>query len=57
MTLNVLIQIALLSESKLAILLNSVRAGVGPLISVNTQVIVEVVPLPEVHGAVWEIAL
>ena len=56
-TLNVLIQVAFLGESQLAIFLNGVRATVWPLIGVDTQVIVEVVPLAEVHGAVWVIAL
>lgn len=57
MTLHVLIQIALLSECQLAVLLDGVGAAVRPLVRVDAQVVVEVVPFAEVHRAVGVIAL
>lgn len=57
MTLDMLIQVALLSEGKLAVLLHGVWARVRTLISVDTKVIIEVMPFPEVHRAVRIIAL
>lgn len=57
MTLDVLVQIALLSEGKFAILLNSVWARVRSLVSVDSEMVIEVMPLSEVHWAVWEITL
>jgi hypothetical protein len=57
MTFHVLVQIALLGEGELAVLLHSVGARVGPLIRVDPQVVVEIVPLSEIHWAVRVIAL
>lgn len=57
MTLDMLVQIALLSEGKFAILLMSVWARVGSLIGMNSQVVIEVMPLSEVHWAIREITL
>jgi len=57
MTLDMLIQVALLSEGQLAVLLHGVWARVRTLISVDTKVIIEVMPFPEVHRAVRIIAL
>ena len=57
MTLYVLIQITFLSKCQFAVLLNSVWARVWSLICMNTQVVIKVVPFPEVHGAVWVVTL
>ena len=56
MTSYVLVQIALLSESQVAIELLAERALERPLLRVYPQVVVEVVPLPEVHGAARVVA-
>lgn len=57
MASNVLVQIAFLSESQVAVELLAIRALEWPLFRVNPQVIVEVVPLPKVHGTAWIVAL
>lgn len=57
MTLYVLIQVTFLSKCQLAVLLNSVWARVWSLVSVNTQMVIEVVPFPEVHWTVWVVTL
>lgn len=57
MTFHMLIQVAFLCESQFAVLLHCVWARVGTFIRVDPQMIVEIVPLPEVHWAVGEIAL
>ena len=57
MTFHVLVQVAFLSECQLAVLLNSIWAGVWSLICVNTQMIIEVVPLSKVHWAVRVVTL
>lgn len=53
----VLVQIAFLSECQVAIELLAVWALEGPFLRVNPQVVVEVVPLPEIHWAAWVVAL
>lgn len=55
--LHVLVEVALLREGQLAVLLDREGAAVGSLVGVDPQVVVEVVPLPEVHRAVGVVAL
>lgn len=57
MTFHVLVQVTLLREGKLAVLLHGVWARVRSLIGVDPQVVIEIVPLSEVHWAVRVIAL
>lgn len=57
MTFDVFIQITLLRECQFAIFLHREWARVGPLVGVNTQMIIEIMPFSEVHGTVGVIAL
>ena len=57
MTPNVLVQVAFLGESQITIQLALVGTDERALLCVDSQVVIKVVPLSEVHGATWEVAL
>jgi hypothetical protein len=52
-----LVQIAFLGESQVAVQLALVRAYERPFLCVDSQVVIKVVPFSEVHGTTWEITL
>jgi len=52
-----LVQVAFLGESQIAIQLAFVGTDERALLCVDSQVVIKVVPLSEVHGATWEVAL
>lgn len=51
------VQVAFLSESQITTQLVFERTNKRPFLRVDSQVVIKVVPLSEVHRAVWKVAL
>lgn len=57
MASHMLVQVTLLGESQITVQLVFERTNERSFFRVDSQVVIEVVPLPEVHWAPWEVAL